>query len=119
ENGRVVQYFERARLEYWPEHAGTEWEVQGSLLGNWVVRERRNEAPFRPLPPGTTSDDPNRIIFSETGHSLAHGFKRYWEQNGGLWQFGFPISEEFTENGKTVQYFERARFEYHPEYAGT
>ena len=40
------------------------------------------------------------------------------------WIFGFPISEEFTEVSKvdnkpyTVQYFERNRFEYHPEYAG-
>jgi hypothetical protein len=119
ENGRVVQYFERARLEVWPEHAGTQWGVQGSLLGNWVVRERRNEPAFLPLPPGTVSDDPNRVIFQETGHSLAHGFKRYWEANGGLWQFGFPISEEFTENGRTVQYFERARFEWHPEHQGT
>jgi hypothetical protein len=39
--------------------------------------------------------------------------------------FGYPITEEFLEenpeDGKTyiVQYFERARFEYHPEYAGT
>src|SRR5690606_25326754 len=28
-------------------------------------------------------------------------------------------SEEFTENGLTVQYFERARFEWHPEHRGT
>jgi hypothetical protein len=30
---------------------------------------------------------------------------------------GFPISEEFRENGVTVQYFERARFEWRPENA--
>ncbi|MFN8540386.1 MAG: hypothetical protein U0232_23275 [Thermomicrobiales bacterium] len=39
--------------------------------------------------------------------------------------FGYPLTEEFTEvnpaDGKsyTVQYFERARFEHHPEYGGT
>lgn len=40
--------------------------------------------------------------------------------------FGYPISEELDEgNGDgsgrayTVQYFQRARFEYHPELAGT
>ena len=39
--------------------------------------------------------------------------------------FGYPISEEFQERNPdtgqtyTVQYFERARMEYHPEYAGT
>ena len=50
------------------------------------------------------------------------GFKQYWEANGGLAQFGYPISEEFeernAEDGRTyiVQYFERARFEHHPEH---
>ncbi|MCC6936025.1 MAG: L,D-transpeptidase, partial [Thermomicrobiales bacterium] len=44
---------------------------------------------------------------------------------GGLMSYGYPISEPVrernAEDGKTylVQYFERARFEYHPEYAGT
>ena len=33
--------------------------------------------------------------------------------------FGYPISGEITENGRTVQYFERARFEWHPENKGT
>ena len=46
-------------------------------------------------------------------------------QNGQLPVFGYPISEEFSEvnaiDGRPylVQYFERARFEYHPEHAGT
>jgi hypothetical protein len=45
----------------------------------------------------------------------------YWQQHGGVAQQGFPISDEFREvsdlNGQpyTVQYFERAVFEYHPE----
>ena len=119
ENGRTVQYFERARLEYWPEHAGTQWVAQGTLLGTLAAKGREKEPAFKPLPANTPSDNPNRVIFSETGHSLAFGFKKYWDEHGGLWQFGFPISEEFVENGSTVQYFERARFEYHPENAGT
>ena len=46
----------------------------------------------------------------------------YWQAHGELAQFGYPLSEEFTqvlEDGRvyTVQYFERARFEYHPENA--
>lgn len=123
EKGRTVQYFERSRLEVWPEHAGTKWEVQGTLLGTWLAEQKygkeRNNPAFNPLPEGLTSNTPERVIFGETRHSLAYGFKNYWDKNGGLWQFGFPISEEFVENGYTVQYFERARFEYHPEYAGT
>jgi hypothetical protein len=45
---------------------------------------------------------------------LSNGFREYWNAHGGLTVFGYPISEEFTERGYTVQYFERARFEYHP-----
>ncbi|MDQ3931174.1 MAG: hypothetical protein M3328_18770, partial [Chloroflexota bacterium] len=59
--------------------------------------------------------------FPETGKTVKGVFLDYWQQNGGLAQQGYPISEMFTEisplNGKayTVQYFERAVFEYHPE----
>ncbi len=62
-----------------------------------------------------------RRYFAESGHSLAEPFKGYWEKNGGLPQFGYPLTEAFQEtsidDGKryTVQYFERARFEAHPE----
>ncbi|WP_322513688.1 S8 family peptidase, partial [Chloroflexus sp.] len=63
-----------------------------------------------------------RLFFPETGHTLGGGFRAYWEQNGGLPIFGFPISEEFSEIGSdgrpvTVQYFERHRFEWRPENA--
>lgn len=125
EDGRVVQYFERARLEHWPEHKDTQWEVQGTLLGNWMAEKRQNKPAFKPLPDNQPADSPDRVFFKETGHWLAYGMKKYWEANGGLWQFGYPISEEFQEknpqdgNTYTVQYFERARFEYHPEHAGT
>jgi hypothetical protein len=59
--------------------------------------------------------------FPETGHKVCGKFLTYWDSHGGLAQQGFPISETFTENspldGKpyTVQYFERAVFELHPE----
>src|SRR5688572_16925930 len=59
--------------------------------------------------------------FAETGKTLCNRFLSYWEQNGGLPQQGYPISGEFREqseiDGKayTVQYFERAVFELHPE----
>ena len=59
------------------------------------------------------------------GHTLQGPFLKFWQENGGLAIFGYPISEEFPEvsatDGKTytVQYFERNRFEYHPEFAGT
>jgi uncharacterized protein with LGFP repeats len=57
--------------------------------------------------------------FPETGHWVSGTFLRYWNMYGGLPIFGYPLTDEFTENGMTVQYFERNRFEWHPEYAGT
>jgi hypothetical protein len=59
--------------------------------------------------------------FAETGHTVKGRFLQYWDTHGGLQQQGYPISEELQEksdlDGKsyTVQYFERAEFEYHPE----
>ena len=50
--------------------------------------------------------------FQETGHNIKYGFRGFWHNNGGLARFGYPLTEEFVENGVTVQYFERARFEY-------
>ncbi|MBX6341055.1 MAG: hypothetical protein IRY97_01245 [Thermomicrobiaceae bacterium] len=58
---------------------------------------------------------------------MCYGFRSYWRAHGlefgdagysyreSLALFGYPISEEFQQNGVTVQYFERARFEWHPE----
>ena len=58
--------------------------------------------------------------FAETGYCIQGRFLEYWTAHGGLAINGYPLSDEFTqtlEDGKpyTVQYFERARFEYHPE----
>lgn len=118
EDGRVIQYFERARLELWPENAGSEWVIQGTLLGIWKAEQLSDEPPFDPVSqPGETN--PDVYYFPETKHTLANAFKRYWDENGGVHVFGFPISEEFREGEYIVQYFERARFEYHPENAGT
>ncbi len=53
-------------------------------------------------------------------HCIA-SFRSYWEQNGGLQIFGYPVSAEQPENnpetGRTyvTQWFERNRFEAHPE----
>jgi hypothetical protein len=63
----------------------------------------------------------NCQAFPETKQSVCGRFLNYWQNHGGLAQQGFPISGEFQEksdlNGQiyTVQYFERAVFEFHPE----
>ncbi len=109
----IVQYFERVRMEYHPENKSP----HDVLLGQfgrivYVSRTGRGTDPPAPSVPGAR-------YFPQTGHNLAGSFRRFWEANGGEAQFGFPLGEERREvledgNEYTVQYFERARFEYHP-----
>lgn len=67
----------------------------------------------------------NLAYFADTGHTISGQFLAYWNQHGGLTQFGFPITEPYrgmnSTDGKEYiqQYFQRNRFEYHPEYKGT
>ncbi len=53
--------------------------------------------------------------FAETGHNIATRIKNFYEANGDVRIFGLPLTDVITENGMQVQYFERARFELHPE----
>lgn len=109
EDGRTVQYFERARMEYYPEFAGSPNVIQLGQLGREYTKGRYFvNIDFFP----SRSD---RYFFKETEHSLAGAFLRFWNENGGVRIFGYPVSEEINEEGRTVQYFERARLEYHPE----
>jgi hypothetical protein len=123
EDGKTytVQYFERVRMEYHPENAAP----NDVLLGQFGRRIHPADPPAAQIV--------GALYFSETGHNLSDittdrknvvNFARYFDNNGGLRQFGYPITEIFPEkldDGNTyqVQYFERARFEYHPENKGT
>lgn len=60
----------------------------------------------------SAAPDGGPLYFKETGHTLAYNFRPFWESNGGLAIFGFPITEVFVEEGRAVQYFERARLEW-------
>jgi hypothetical protein len=58
--------------------------------------------------------------FPETGQCISRRFREFWEQNGGLAVFGYPLTpaEERVnaDDGQTylTQVFERQRFELHP-----
>jgi hypothetical protein len=118
---RTVQYFERARFEY-DQGRAQPYDVQLTLIGTEITAARRSEGPFLPAAPLATA---GTGYAAATQHNLGGTFRHWWEDNGGLARFGYPLSEEFREvsasDGQeyTVQYFERARFEYHPEHAGT
>jgi hypothetical protein len=122
-NEYTVQYFERVRLEYHPENQPP-YDVLLGFFGRRVERAQFGGANsavdlfWQALAPATPLAGAS--YFPETGHNLGGGFRAYWTANGGLAQFGFPLTEERRErledgNQYTVQYFERARLEYHPE----
>jgi hypothetical protein len=119
ENGYLVQWTERQRLEHHPEHAGTRFEVLLGLLGRELT-DGYDGPRFQALGDNGESSlqqlqPVGGLLFGETGHFVAEDFFEYWQANGAVPVFGYPISNEFTSGGLRVQWFERARFERHPE----
>lgn len=105
-----VQWFERDRLEIQPDG-----RVTTGRLG--VERLEQMGAPWQmgvgaPAGPGCQA-------FAETGHQICGAIAQYWQKSGGLERFGLPVTGEFqmTLEGQpyAVQFFERRRFELHPE----
>lgn len=122
------QVFERARFEHHPEQQAP-YDVLLSRLGVEALEQQgRDWQTFSRVDDASVPD--GCLYFAETGHSLCGGFKAYWESHGlefdgeagssfaeSLALFGLPISEPIQETiagtTLTVQWFERARFEYH------
>ncbi|GAC1564888.1 MAG: hypothetical protein NVS2B7_38990 [Herpetosiphon sp.] len=120
-----TQWFERNRLEIHPENAAP-YDVLLGRLGDDRLRQEGRD--WRTLPKA----DPGTVhYYAETGHAIAPQFWSYWRSHGlafgdagvsereSLALFGLPLSEptmETNASGDTVltQWFERARFEYHP-----
>ncbi|MEA2573745.1 MAG: hypothetical protein QOH93_1043 [Chloroflexia bacterium] len=118
----TVQYFERAVFELHSENQSPN-DVLLSLLGVFLYKQKYGDNTGAPSQ--TPSTAPDAVKFAETGKLVGGKFLAYWKGHGGLAQQGLPISDEFQErsdlDGKTytVQYFERAVFELHPDNAGT
>jgi Tol biopolymer transport system component len=123
-----VQWFQRNRLELHPENAPP-YDVQLGRLGDDVLlRQGRSWWTF----PKSQQED-GCLFFEETGHSICGLFLEQWQSQGieldgvpgistaeSLALFGLPISPLQVErlsdgNEYQVQWYERARFEIHPE----
>jgi len=112
ENGRLVQYFQRVRMESHPENPKP-YRVQLGLLGD-ELGYRRHPIPESEVP---LPNHPDRRHFPETGHTVAFGFLKFYNDNGGLDVFGYPITEWIIEpNGRIIQYFQRGKMEWYPEH---
>lgn len=122
-----VQWFERNRLELHPENARPYDVLLGRLGVDRLTQQGRDWAAFEKATPQA-----NCRYFAETGHNVCGDILNAWRASGlefdgragkseaeNLALFGLPISEpqiEDTPSGRyTVQWFERARFELHPE----
>ncbi len=112
EGGLTVQYLERARLEWHPDYPPGSQITLGRLGAE--ATQGRSFPAIAAFP-----SNPGHRYFAATGHSIQGDILRFWEANGGLAIFGYPLSEELTEDGRTVQYFERTRLEHHPELGAT
>ncbi len=121
-----TQWLERNRFELHPENQAPYDVLLGRLGDDRLRQQGRDWQAF----PKAASSAPH--YFAQTGHAIAHEpFWRYWSTHGlefgergvsereSVALFGLPISEpqiETNASGDTVliQWFERARFEYHP-----
>ncbi len=131
-NGLVFQWFERNRLEIHPENVAP----YNILLGRLGVEVLAKKGIDWTTQPKVSSAPEGCLYFQDTGHSLCGAFLIYWQSHGlvfdgstgktfaeSLALFGMPLGEptmETNSSGDTVltQWFERARFEFHPDLPG-
>jgi hypothetical protein len=124
-----VQWFERQRLELHPENAPPYDVLLGRLSADRLAQQGRNWPAFPRSEPQADCR-----FFPETGHNVCGALLAAWYAGGlefdgesgaseaeNLALFGLPLSDPLTETIEgqpyTVQWFERARFELHPENA--
>lgn len=64
-------------------------------------------------PPGASAGAQTDTAFyvAVTGHTIREPFLSYFALHGGVARFGYPRTDAVSEDGKTVQYFQRARLE--------
>jgi WD40 repeat protein len=73
------------------------------------------------LPPNVSHAQTSERCFPQTGYCISGRIRQFWEQNGGLAVFGFPVTEQRHELNRDnqspyqTQWFERVRLELHPE----
>jgi lipoprotein-anchoring transpeptidase ErfK/SrfK len=126
-NGHIVQYYDYARFEYWPEdpdnvvHLGT---IGSELRPQLVMRQTTSDSTssavaemarvsraWLPVAKSVASkpESDTFTYIADTGHSVANGFKAFWEDSGGAAYLGNPLTEEYQLGNSTYQVFERGQ----------
>jgi hypothetical protein len=119
-----VQDFQRFRLEYHPENKAP-YDILFANLGTELYHATGGKDA-----PAAQSTQPGCKWFDDVKHNVCGDFLTYWTTHGrmlgagnpeaaSLALFGTPLDEarQTTVNGKqlTVQWFQKARFELHPD----
>jgi hypothetical protein len=111
----IVQYFENTRLDL------AHGQVQIADVGDLLTKSQQ---PFPKGPP--IAGIPKHPFFQLGGRNVSDIFLRFWRTHGGAANLGMPISDELhqmngdgTGNSYQVQFFDKARIEYHPELHGS
>ncbi len=128
----TVQFLERQRYEHHPELAGTPYEVSlGRLGAERLATLKRNWQNEGDTSTGAEQLPGNCQAFATTDRKVCGAFLSYWQSHGSdlgepgtsyaesLALFGLPLTAPHLEtnpDGDQVltQWFERARFEWHP-----
>ncbi|MFT3767978.1 MAG: hypothetical protein QM820_21210 [Minicystis sp.] len=139
DSGRVLwmQYTQRARFEHHPELAGTPYEISLGLLGRPLAAKNGVNPDAwqnKNAPHGSDCQWIGVNGSPSTGHYVCGAIRDYWTSNGvkdpsldavsrSIKLLGYPVSDEVAFTGRdgksyTVQWFERARLERHPEKGG-
>jgi hypothetical protein len=126
----LTQLFERNRFELHPENARP-YDVLLGRLGD--DRLRQLGRPWESQPKAPVTSKPGCVYFEQTQHLVCDQFLAYWRSHGlnldgrqgfteaeSLALFGLPLTEASVEtdsqgNSYLTQWYERARFELHPE----
>jgi len=102
------QYFERALFILDPNNTqGT--QVRRLPIGK-ILYPNDSTPSYNPISTGC-------LVFPESGlrYPVCFAFLDFFKSHGGVSQFGYPISNFEHREGIIVQYFQHARFEWHPE----
>jgi hypothetical protein len=106
--GMLVQYFQKVRFQV-NEDKPLELRVTLSHLGKFT---------YQPGQQRIVSVNSNACrTFSETTDqfNICYAFLDFFLAHGGVTQFGYPLSNLESHEGRIMQYFQKARFEWHPE----
>jgi hypothetical protein len=130
-DGRLVQYFDYARFESWPEDANGV-NVRLGAIGEAlrppaVLRAASGSGETAAAAMGVmlawlpvdadaiaAAESADVVYVAATGHTVAHGFKDLWQRLGGATFLGNPLSEAYAAHGATWQVFERGQMVWRP-----